>query len=259
MNVQGIIFDMGHTLMLLDGTWPQMFERGVSDLAAFLHDQVPDLDGETFAQALLDRRADAFAHAKETLREITAEDSMRWTFAHFGLPEPDPALVHGAINAFFAYEAASWLAFPEALTVLSELAGRGLRLGLFSNATYDSFIQRLVDRFGFRPWLDPALSSAGVGIRKPDPAALTPFLDAWGLLPDSVVMVGDTLDADILGAQRAGMASVWLRSREDARQEGDGHPHLAQGEQAVPTATIQHLADLPRCLEQLGKGNPHER
>jgi HAD superfamily hydrolase (TIGR01549 family) len=251
MAIQGVIFDLGHTLMTLRGTWPEIFERGVADLAAFLDGQGLGLDGEAFAHTLLDRRADGFARAKKTLREVTAKDSARWTFARFGLPDPEPALVDGAIDAFFAYEDACWLALPEALPVLRALAARGLRLGMFSNATHDPFIQRLVDRFGFRAWLDPALSSAGTGIRKPDPAAFAPILAAWGLPPESVSVVGDTLDADILGAQRAGMCSVWIRSREDARQEGGGYDDAGRSERIVPDAAIERLMELPPCLERL--------
>jgi putative hydrolase of the HAD superfamily len=121
---------------------------------------------------------------------------------------------------------------------------------MFSNATHDPFIQRLVDRLGFRPWLDPALSSAGTGIRKPDPLAFAPILAAWNLPPEAVVMVGDTLAADVLGAKRAGMHSVWLRAREDARQEGSTGP-AAPGEAILPDATISHLAELPDCLWHL--------
>ena len=251
MAIQGVVFDLGHTLMYLDSTWPEVFEQGVADLAAFLTGQGLDLDGEALARALLDRRKEAFVQANETMREVTAKDSMRWTFARFGLPDPDPALVSGAIGAFFAYEDRHWLAYPGAPAVLSELAGCGLRLGMFSNATHDPLIQRLVDRLGFRPWLDPALTSARMGIRKPHPAAFAPILAAWGLPPESVVMVGDTLEADVLGAQRAGMRSVWIRSRQDARQEGSGHDEPGQPDRIVPNATITSLGELPTCLETL--------
>ena len=172
---------------------------------------------------------------------------MRWSLACVGLPDPSPELLAGAIDAFFAHEEAHWFAYPEAIPVLRTLSDRGLRLGMLSNATHDPLIQRLVDRLGFRPWLDPALSSAKTGIRKPDPAAFAPILDAWGLPPASVVMVGDTLDADILGAQRAGMSSVWFRSREDARQEESA---IASGSpaSATPDATIKQPGELPACL-----------
>jgi putative hydrolase of the HAD superfamily len=251
MAIRGVIFDLGHTLVYLDGTWPQIFEQGARDLKAFLDGQGLDIPGGEFAQTLLDRRAECYAQAKRTMREITAEASMRWTFARFGLPDPDPALVNGAIDASFADEKARWLPCAEAFNVLRELAGRGLRLGMFSNATHDPFVQCLVDRLGFRPWLDPALSSAGTGIRKPDPAAFTPILAAWKLPPESVVMVGDTLEADILGAHRAGMRNIWIRGREDARQEGTGDDQDIPQEPIVPDAEIRCLDELPACLERL--------
>lgn len=247
MTILGVVFDLGHTLMHLDGTWPEMFEQGVADLAAFLADQGLEVDGEAFARALLARRSEGFVRAKETRREVTAEESMCWTFARFGLADPTPALVEGAIDAFFAYEEAHWYADPEALPLLHGLAEQGLRLGLYSNATDDRFIQRLVDDLGLRPWLDPTLSSAGTGIRKPDPSAFALMLEAWGLAPGSVLMVGDNLEADILGAKLAGMRCVWFPSRKDARQEGEG----ASSEDLEPDAIIDRLALLPGVLSTL--------
>ena len=245
MTIQGVIFDLGHTLMHLDGTWPEMFERGAADLVRFLQARAPEMDAEALARTWLDRRRDGFARAHDTLREVTAEDSMRRSLARCGLPDPGPELLAGAIDAFFACEEARWIADPEAAAVLQDLSGRGLRLGMLSNATHDPLIQRLVDRLGFRPWLDPAFSSAATGIRKPDPAAFDPILEQWGLPAATVAMVGDTLEADVQGARRAGMRAVWLRSRQDARQEGIA---AAAQPPAAPDATIARLGELPACL-----------
>jgi putative hydrolase of the HAD superfamily len=123
---------------------------------------------------------------------------------------------------------------------------------LFSNASHDPFVQHLVDRLGLRPWLDPALSSAGTGIRKPDPRAFDPILEAWELPPEDVVMVGDSLEADILGANRAGMRSVWILARDDARQEGQEAGEDGGAPLAVPDATIGSLEELIAALEGLG-------
>jgi HAD superfamily hydrolase (TIGR01549 family) len=248
MGIQGVIFDLGHTLMHLGDTWARVFEQGVSDLAALFVSKGLDLDGQAFGRALLDRRAEGFVRARETMREVTAEDSMRWTFGRFGWPDPDPVLVRAAIDAFFAYERTRWSVDPESHAVLQQLAGQGLRLGLFSNATDDRLIQQLVDDLGLRPWLDPALSSAGTGLRKPDPEAFLPLLTAWSLPAGSVVMVGDTLEADILGGQRAGMRTVWYRSREDARQEEFDSSRPTRTEPILPDATIDRLGELPGVL-----------
>jgi HAD superfamily hydrolase (TIGR01549 family) len=250
VEIEGIIFDMGHTLMHLDGTWPEMFEQGARDLVLFLEKHEPSLDAEALARTWLERRTEGYARAQATMREVTAEETMRWSLAQYGLPHPDPEFLAGAIDAFFAYEEARWFADPETIPVLRTLSDRGLRLGMLSNATHEPLIQRMVDRLGFRPYLDPALSSASTGIRKPDPAAFTKHLDAWALSPASVVMVGDTVEADIQGAQQAGMRSVWLRSRQDARQEGAVAPSGSESP-AVPHATIEQLGGLPACLMAL--------
>lgn len=260
MTIEAVIFDLGHTLMYLDSTWPEVFEQGAVDLAAFVDGQNLGVDGKAVAHRWLEIRADGFAHARETRREVTAEESMRRALAQFGLTEPDQLLVRWTIDTFFAYEYARWTAYPEAVPVLEQLSGMGLRLGMLSNATDDPFIQRLVDRFGFGPWLKPALTSAATGIRKPDPAAFDPFLTAWGLPPDSIAVVGDRLEADILGAQEAGMAGIWLHAREDARQE-DAPQRDARREGldtvpeqpalARPKVTIRQLAELPETLVRL--------
>ncbi|NIV38823.1 MAG: hypothetical protein GWN58_58225, partial [Anaerolineae bacterium] len=167
MVIQGVIFDLGHTLMGLDGTWPEIFEHGASDLAHFLAEHRPGIDAGALTKAWLERRTEGFARARETMREVTAEASMRWALARCGISDPDHALLFGAIDAFFAYEEARWYAYPEAIPTLRALSGRGLRQGMLSNATHDPLVQRLVDRLGFRHWLDPALSSASTGLRKP--------------------------------------------------------------------------------------------
>jgi HAD superfamily hydrolase (TIGR01549 family) len=256
MPIRGVIFDLGHTLMHLRGTWPEVFERGLADLAAFLAVRQPELDAPAFCRALQERRREGFARANETLREVTAAEAMRLVFAEAGVPEPDPAVVAGAIDAYFAYEDTCWSPDPDSPAVLQVLAGRGLRLGLYSNATHDPFIQHVVDRLGFRPWLDPVLSSAGTGIRKPNPAAFSPFATAWDLAAGSIVVVGDTLDQDILGARRAGMRSVWVRSGAYTRQEGGGYGDEGDREEIVPDAVIERLGELPACLETLASGAP---
>jgi FMN phosphatase YigB (HAD superfamily) len=250
MPLQGVIFDLGHTLMHLDGTWPDMFERGATNLSVYVAGLNLGLDGEAFARSWLARRGVGFQEARSSLREVPADQTMRRTFVEFGVPHPALDKVRGALDAFFAPELETWVVDPDAPRVLEALAGRGLRLGMFSNATHDPLIQRLVDELGFRFWLCPALSSACTLVRKPDPLAFRPFLDAWRLPPESVAVVGDRLDADILGARRAGMRGVWYRSRPDARQEAESGAVTPPREPVVPDATIDRLSRVTAVLER---------
>ena len=74
MAIEGIIFDMGHTLMHLDGTWPEMFEQGARDLVLFLEKHEPSLDAEVLARTWLERRTEGYARAQATMALTTHID-----------------------------------------------------------------------------------------------------------------------------------------------------------------------------------------
>lgn len=242
-RIRGVIFDLGLTLMYLDGDWGEIEAQGVADMEVFLVKQGLALDPAAFGEAFLARRREGFARATETRIEVLATDTLRATLAAFGYSNVDHGLIEEALWHYFRLEERRYAAYPDALDVLRQLDGMGYRLGMISNATDDPLIQRLVDRLGFRPWLRPALSSAGVGIRKPDPRIFHMVLDEWGLLPEQTVMVGDTLEADILGAQLTGMRSVLVTMRESTSN--------ADPLDVRPDAQIDSLSLLPRVIAAL--------
>jgi len=125
---------------------------------------------------------------------------------------------------------------------LRQLAAAGLQLGLISNAADDGNVQRLIDWAELRPYFDPIVVSAANGLRKPNPAIFALVLQAWKLPPAEVVMVGDTLGADILGAQLSGMHNVWFSPYAN-------HPaNTAHRGNIIPEVELQRLEDLPGLL-----------
>ncbi|MCR4407166.1 MAG: HAD family hydrolase [Anaerolineae bacterium] len=241
--ISGIIFDLGNTLMYLNGDWQEIEARGVAEMSDFLVKQGLTLDQARFSEAFLAHRQKGFARASETRVEVLATDTLRATLSAFGYSNVDDVLIREALRHYFRLEEQSYVAFPDALDVLRQLDSMGYRLGMISNATDDPLIQRLVDRLGFRPWLKPALSSAGVGIRKPDPRIFQIVLDEWRLLPTQVVMVGDTPEADILGAQLAGLHSVLVNMHQSS-------PNTA-ALNIQADAQIDSLSLLPRVISAL--------
>jgi FMN phosphatase YigB (HAD superfamily) len=70
------------------------------------------------------------------------------------------------------------------------------------------------------------------------------LLDDWALPPGEVIMVGDTLNADVLGAHNVGMRGIWIdRGRTNPWSNNEG------SRQIVPDATIKQLAELPGLLD----------
>jgi len=244
MAIQGVIFDLGGTLMALDGDWEEVWAQNAANLVAFLQAEGLELEAQTFGQEFRSQRERAHAIARATRVEYLARRSLKETLLALGYPHLDGDLLAKGVEVLFRYEEARWTAFPDALATLEALQGAGYRLGLVSNASDDAFIQRLVRRLGFEPYLRPALNSAAVGICKPDPRLFQLVLEEWHLEPGAVVMVGDTLEADILGAQLAGMHSVLARM--------DENPDNGQWRGRItPDATIEALAQLPSLLAAL--------
>lgn len=58
---------------------------------------------------------------------------------------------------------------------------------------------------------DTIIESAVVGVRKPDPQIFTLGVEALGIQPDEVVVVGDSMDKDIIPAGKAGCHTVWYK------------------------------------------------
>ena len=103
---------------------------------------------------------------------------------------------------------------PGVVETLQELRARGLHLGIVSNIDEDD-LHHLVDRGVLREHFDSLLSSEAAGSCKPDPRIFALALERAGCAPAEALFVGDSLPADVAGANRAGMRSVLLWHRDD--------------------------------------------
>jgi putative hydrolase of the HAD superfamily len=103
----------------------------------------------------------------------------------------------------------------------------------------------LINRLGLRPWLSPTFSSAALGVRKPLREPFDMILSRWNLAAEAVVVVGDTLNADILGAHNAGMRGILITADESSANDDNR-------EMIVPDASIAALGELPSLLQDRG-------
>jgi putative hydrolase of the HAD superfamily len=141
--------------------------------------------------------------------EITADGALRAVLERYGLPA-GAAEVDAAERAFFVPELDEVRLLPGAAALLRRLNDAGLRTGLASNASSHYFVVECCRRLLLAEFLDPILSSAAVGWGKPDPRIFRAVLRPWEFPPERVVMVGDTLAADVAGAAALGMRSILL-------------------------------------------------
>jgi len=99
-------------------------------------------------------------------------------------------------------------AYPDAEPALAALQRAGVSRIVVSN--WDCSLGSVLERCGLAGLLDGAVSSAGAGARKPDPAIFAPALELAGCGPDEALHVGDTPEEDVAGARAAGIRALLL-------------------------------------------------
>jgi HAD superfamily hydrolase (TIGR01549 family) len=95
--------------------------------------------------------------------------------------------------------------YPESESVLCALAGR-YQFGVIANQ-FTGTEQRL-SSYGLLQYFSVCLSSAEVGLEKPDPAIFDLALRKADCLPNEAVMIGDRLDNDIAPANKLGWQTI---------------------------------------------------
>ncbi len=242
--IKGAIFDLGGTLLQLQGNLTACEADGAKGAAAWLIKKTRiKYDVDALAQAILTCRQDGLAAANETLKEFKMSDGIIEALWAIDAPGQAETFVQEATRRFFQKEEDRHSLIPHAIEILKTLHAKNLKVGLLSNATDDALIQRMVNRFGLRPWLSPVFSSAGLGWKKPKAEPFLLIAGRWGLLPEEIIVIGDTLFTDILGAQNAGMHNVLVTYIEN--RDNDSHRNI------IPDVTIGTLAELPAAIETL--------
>jgi putative hydrolase of the HAD superfamily len=154
------------------------------------------------------------------------------TFERLGLSE-ESELVREVADAYSSEREARVAPFPGALEALAELRRRGHRLGLLTNG--GARLQRAkIERYDLARFFDAVRIEGEVGVGKPEPGAFAGALGALGAAGEPAMMIGDDLDADVAGAQAAGLATAWVD------HAGSGPP----GRAVRPDRVVRALAEL---------------
>jgi putative hydrolase of the HAD superfamily len=212
VSVRAVLVDVLGTLLELEPPGPAL-------RAELLERTGVDVGGERAVAAIGAEISYYLAHhlegrdmeRVERLRDRCAEE-IRRALAAAGEEEGRPPA--GAERIDHATARAAMLAalrfrpYPDAQPALRELRSRGLRLVAASN--WDASLAGALDRAGLAPHLDGAVSSAVVGTAKPHPAVFAAALELAGCTAAEAVHVGDSPEADVEGARRAGIRAVLL-------------------------------------------------
>ena len=112
-----------------------------------------------------------------------------------------------------------WYAlYEDTAPALDRLAQAGVEAVIVSNHVWR--LPEILRGLGLGAKLEGVVTSARVGARKPHPRIFEHALRLTSARPEEIVMVGDSLSADVEGGERAGLHGVYLDRRGLSAPEG---------------------------------------
>jgi putative hydrolase of the HAD superfamily len=223
--VRAVIFDWGGTLT----PW-----HGIDHDALWLavcSQHYPADEAAAVAAAIRASEASQWRLCETSHRSATLDG----VFGRAGVTPSDGFLA----SYFSAWDPHTFTA-PDAVPLLRELRGRGVKVGVLSNTMWPrSAHERIFSRDGVLELIDGAVYTSEIPWVKPHPEAFRAAMRAVGVSePGSCVFVGDRPYDDVSGAKGVGMRAVLIPNSDVPGFDG-----------AAPDAVITRLAELPQHLD----------
>ena len=178
-------------------------------------------------------------HEDWTLGRISDSDFREecWSLTLYPFGIRDEIEILSIVKLFSHFVRDTYFAFDDVAPLVDAVNKAGIPVGLVTNGA--SGVQRTkVESIGLLDWFDGYAVSGELGVAKPDAMVFQPLLESFRLEGKSVWHVGDNIDADVAGANNAGLTSVWLNRDEKTRDDSSPIPDL---EISSLRELIQHL------------------
>ena len=216
MKVSAVLFDLGNTLLeySLQGRWEEFLRRRLEEMYPLIFDNVrpAGLSAADFAE-----KVGKIIGGRGRLVE---QNGHSW---HFGkrLGEGlaavgvklETAQLERLTEFFYQPVRAGASLYPETCEVLAQLRAADLKLVIITNSPWDVPLRLMrgdLAQWDLERFFDAFICSGNLAWRKPNPDFMFAAAEKVGVLPAGCLVVGDNLQADIAGAQAAGMKSVWI-------------------------------------------------
>jgi len=137
-----------------------------------------------------------------------------------------------------------------ALKVLKVIRKHGYKVAIIANGDSNS-CRNIINVTGLQDYFDAIIISEEAGSEKPDQEIFKIALAKLGVKAENAVMVGNRIDADIVGANRIGMKSVWFKWNNRYEDKIDSQEERSD-------FIIKELAELPQLLSSIFKEDRSE-
>ena len=223
--VKAVTFDADDTLWNFDVA----MRAGLARVLEEIRQLAPTWGDALTVEAMIAERDEAAADLKSSGGSLIA---IRREGIRRSLPEDraaDDALVDRLLGIYLEQRDRVLAPFDDVVPVLRQVKGKAV-LGVVSNGNSHP------DRHGLGEYFDFVLMADDHGIDKPDPRVFQMAAKAAGCTVAEMAHVGDSLETDVAGANRAGAISIWLNRSGRAMKPGDPKPlHVISSLLELPT------------------------
>jgi putative hydrolase of the HAD superfamily len=230
---EAILFDLDDTIITGDVGTDELWKA-----LCYQHAElVEGLSGDVLLSEVNKARdwywADPERHRIKRLNLIKARrELVEFVFSKLGIE--NEKVCYSLADSFTVKKQEMITLIPGAIDTLVHFKNTGAAMALITNGASD-FQRQKIDRFDLAQYFKYILVEGEFGAGKPDKSVFTHTLGILGASPENAWMVGDDLKRDILGANHAGIFSVWV----DRQNNG-----LPDDPPAHPDRTVTSISEL---------------
>ena len=234
--IKAVFFDLDGTLCDSDTAW----DIAQSETFQRLHKHYPNVSEEAITNAWrtvhqrLFQQLDAGKCAMAEVRD----SRFPGLFNALGLPTDK---VMEELSDSFCTRYLTSLCLYDDVAVLEEL--HAYRVGIITNGAHDEHTDSQLSKvryLGLTERIQSLTISGEIGIRKPNIEIFRVACERANVLPKEAMYVGDTIQNDIVGANRAGMTSIFINRKSEEL--------IPQITDEKPDYSISNLYDVLSCL-----------
>ena len=235
--IKAVFFDLDNTLCDSDSAW----NIAVKETFQLLCKHEPKISENALTNAWAKVHQELFQQldaGKISMAEVR-DSRFSYLFKELNLSADKLA---EELNDFLSTRYLTSLRLYEDVAVLEEL--QAYHVGIITNGAHDEHTDSQLSKvrhLGLTTRIQSLTISGEIGIRKPKFEIFKLACDRADVLFEETVFLGDSVQNDIIGANRTGMTSVLIARKSDV-----SIPKIAD---AQPDYSISNLYDVLSCLE----------
>ena len=235
--IKAVFFDLDGTLCDSDTAW----SIAQTEMFKLLREQYLSVSEEALTAAWKTVHQELFKQLDAGKISMADVRDARFQRLFRELDLPIDKVMEG-LSGFFCSRFLTSLRLYDDGTVLEKL--HAYHVGIITNGAHDEHTDSQLSKvrhLGLSERIQSLTISGEVGARKPKVEIFQVACARAGVSPKEALFVGDTIENDIVGANRAGMTSVFINRKLDVLT-----PKIADEQ---PDYSISSLHDVLSCLD----------